>query len=126
MSRSVCDMRTPATVGPESAFGLCVTLRPVVETRRTGVRRVLLPIAFVAVATLDLRLGLLPAVGREGLADIIRFLELPSGAASHESLVVSGVDQLTLGSFLPTRGPLRRLFRHRDSSVQRCNFGAQR
>ena len=98
MRRSGCEMRTPATVEvPESAFGLRVTLRLVSERGRTGAPRVPLPVALVALATLNLRLGFLTAVGRERLADVIRLLELSCGAASGESLVCSGVDELTLG-----------------------------
>src|SRR4029450_2213639 len=100
MSRSGCEIRTPTTVElSESAVGVGVTLRLVAETRRTEVRRVRLPVAFIALATLDLRLGLFSTVGRERLADVIGFLELPSSAASDESLVTSGVDQLTLRAF---------------------------
>ena len=114
MSRSGCEMGTPTTVElPESSFGLGVTLRLVADTRPTGARRVPLPVAFVALTTLDLRLGLCSTVGRERLADVVGLLEFTRGAASDEPLVCSRVDQLTLGSLLPTRSPLRRLFRHR-------------
>src|SRR5688572_22003684 len=97
-------MGTPATFGtPGSAAGdFDVTVRPVAETGRTGVRRVLLPVAFAALAILDLRLGPFPTVDREGLADVLEFLDLPTGAAPDKSLVsVVSISSRLAAFFLP-------------------------
>jgi hypothetical protein len=86
----------PATVHRlRSAIGrFGVPFGLLAEPPRPGVRRVPLPVAFVALATLDLRLGFFDG-RRERLADVVGFLELPSSATPHESLVSSAVDQVT-------------------------------
>jgi hypothetical protein len=58
MNRSGCEMRTPATVGVSGSAvgGSGVTWRLVAEPLRTGLRRLPLAVAFVALAT-DLGLG---------------------------------------------------------------------
>src|SRR5687767_5044083 len=102
-------MRMPATVETRASavgdFG--VTLRSGVETCRNGVRPVPLPVAFVALATLDLRLGFFPTVGRKRLADVIGFLELPTVSAPDKSLVRARVHQFTPGGLLPPGRLLR-------------------
>src|SRR5688500_1583740 len=71
----------------------------------TALRAVPLPIfdgedrsavAFVALAGLDLGLGVLPLVGGERGSDLHHVLELAFGIAADEALVVAGVDQLAL------------------------------
>jgi hypothetical protein len=97
-------MWTPTTVEvSDSEAGVGVTLRLMAGPRRTGVPDAPLPVAFVALATLDLPLGLFSAIGHERLAHIVGLLEFASGAASDKSLVSSGIDQLTLPGLFPTR-----------------------
>ena len=121
-------MRTPTTVELlEAAVGVGVTLRLVGDTRRPGLRRLPLPVAFVALATLDLRLGLFSTVGRERRAHVVGLLEFTRGAASDESLIGSGVDQLTLrGLFLPAVFFAIAFFAIVPPAVMRCKFGARR
>jgi hypothetical protein len=68
-------MRTPATIAApgSSVDGFGVTWWLAGDPRRTEERRVPLPVAFVAfvaLATLGVDLGLLPTVNRERRADI--------------------------------------------------------
>jgi hypothetical protein len=75
-------MRMPATVEmPGSAVGgFGTTARRVADPRRTGVRLVPLPVAFVALATLDLRLGSFRRLADSDLrrsSDSLNFPEAP-------------------------------------------------
>ena len=89
MSRSGCEMRTPATVDMrQSAVGVGAAL-PLVETRRTRVGRVALAFAVVALATLDPGPDLVAAVGAQRPAHIIRFLEATLRAAPDLAAVCS-------------------------------------
>jgi hypothetical protein len=57
------------------------------------------PISAIALSGFGLSLGVLAPVGGEGAADVVAFLELALGIATDVTLVSTGVDQLSLGSF---------------------------
>ena len=58
-----------------------------------------LAVAFVALAGFAFGLGLAAAVGGEGAADVVAFLELAFGVAADIAFVGAGVDQFALRCF---------------------------
>src|SRR5215213_6719716 len=95
-----------------------------------------LPIASVALAARSLRVGLLPPVGCERFANVVRFFELTPGVAPDVPLVGPRIDQLAFrraprGSGFPSRichehasGSSYATEKPRDSRrVSRARFG---
>jgi hypothetical protein len=119
----------PATVGAagSSVRDFDVTRRLVAGPGRANVLRVPLAVAFVALTTLDVGLGLFPPINRERLPDIIGLLELPAAPrrTNRLSLPVSISSRLA-AFFLPAAFFTVAFLPFQFSCSPPCNLGARR